>query len=90
MLYLVEVVLTFFAEAVRNLRCISHIRLVGIGLAVEDTQRAALKAVFAVIAQIFELIAEEILQNLTVHRTAFRTADGIQGQLEVFESQAAQ
>ena len=78
------------AEAVRDLRRILHVRLVGIDLAVEDAQRAALKAVLAVFAEVVELVAEVVLQDLAVDRPTLRAADGVEAELQVLESERLQ
>ena len=78
------------AEAVRDLRRIGHVRLVGIYLAVEDAQRTALEAVLAVLAEVIELVAEVVLQDLAVDRTALRAADRVEAELQVLEPERLQ
>ena len=90
LLELLEVVPAFLTEAVGNLRCISHVGLVTVLLAVQDTQRAAVKAAAAVLAEIIQLVPEEILQHGPVLAAALRTAYGVDGQLQILQPKALQ
>ena len=78
------------AEIVRDLRCIRHIGLFRIDLAVENAQRAALEAVAAILAEIIEMRTEIVLQRLAILRTALGAAHGVQRELESLEAQGLQ
>jgi hypothetical protein len=73
----------FFAQAVTKARRTGCKFVVMRYFAVQQAQRVALKARFAVVAQFFQMRAEIILQFGSVLRAAFGAAHGIDFQVQI-------
>ena len=79
-------IMTLFAQGIRDFWSPSHEGFSMVDLAVKDTQGAAVKAALAVLAQFLQMRTEIVLQEGAVLRAAFRAADGIDLEFKVLEA----
>ena len=73
-------------EAISNLWSISHIRLIAILFAIKDTERTSIEPALAILAEVPQLIAEEILQHCPVLAATFWTAYRVYAKLQILKS----
>ena len=75
------------AEIVRDDRRTDSRRFAALFLAVEKTKRILVKSGLAVFTELALLGFEEVDELLSVLRTAVRIADGVQMEIEIFQSE---
>ena len=81
-----KMIMTLFAQGIRDFWSPSHEGFIMVDLAVKDTQGAAVKAALAILAQFLQMRTEIVLQEGAVLRAAFRAADGIDLEFKVLEA----